>query len=140
MHPFQVLLTVFALLALATLVLLFRWERRLYSAKGKGQSWLWVRVSSLPIALVLAAMVVLPAASTRGMEALAMLYLLLLTVGPVFWVGAHWLVGRATTPPLDFGESLLIAISPIVALLALSSLAHLLQGPAWKLLRTLGLV
>lgn len=40
MHPIQVLLTVFALLSLATLVLLFRWERRLYFAKGKGRSWL----------------------------------------------------------------------------------------------------
>lgn len=73
------------------------------------------------------------------MESLAVFYLLLLTIGPVFWVGAHWLVGKFTTPPLDFGDSLLIAISPIVALLLLSSLAHMLQGPAWRLLRLFGI-
>ena len=140
MHPFHVLLTLFAVASLVAFGFLFRWERRSYVAKGKGNSWLWVRLSSVPIAVIVGAAVVLPAFHVVGLEALAVFYLLLLTVAPLFWVGAHWLVGRMVTPRLDFSESLLIALSPIVAMLALSSLAHMLQGPAWALLRTMGWV
>ena len=72
------------------------------------------------------------------MESLAVFYGLLLTVVPIVWFGAHWLVGKAVSPPLSAGESIAIASSPIVFGLATAYLAHTLQRPAWLLLKHLG--
>lgn len=139
MPPFIVLLIGFALFALAAFALVLRWERRQFIAKGKGGSWRRVRIASLPIAALAAAIVIVPTRAVSGMESLAVFYGLLLTVVPVFWFGAHWLVGRFATPPLSFGESAAIAGSPIAFALAASYVAHALQSPAWALLRSLGL-
>lgn len=138
MHPFHVLLTLFAILSLAALWLLLRWEGARFAQRGQRRAWLRVRLATVPIALVAAAMAVLPARATPGMEGLAVFYLLLLTVVPVWWFGAHWLVGRLTTPRLAFRESAAIALSPLAAGYVLALAAQSLQGPAWSLLRRFG--
>lgn len=140
MHPFHVLLSVFALLALVAFAFMSRWERSKFVAKGKGHGWRRVRISTIPIAIFAAAIAVVPTQAVSGMESLALLYGLLFTVVPIFWFGAHWLVGKSASPPLSFGESAAIAGSPIVFGLAAAYTAHALQTPAWLFLKHLGLV
>lgn len=140
MHPFHVLLAVYAVAALLALVLLMRWERRRFFRMGKGSAWLPVRLATIPIALATVALIVIPARSTSGMEGLAVFYLLLFTIAPAFWFSAHWLVGRLVRPPLRFGESGQIAGSPIALGIALSVVAHALQPIAWQMLRSMGKV
>jgi hypothetical protein len=83
-------------------------------------------------------LIVIPARSTSGMEGLAVFYILLITVAPVFWFCAHWLVGRFARPPLAFGESAQIAGSPIALGIVLSVVAHALQPIVWQMLRSMG--
>jgi hypothetical protein len=139
MHPFHMLLAIFAALSLVGLGLLMRWERKAFLARGMGRSWLVVRLSTIPIALITAALVIIPARSTAGMEGLAVFYLLLIAAAPFFWFGAHWVVGRLLTPKMPFGESARIAGSPLAFLLADAMVAHSLQTPAWILLRAMGM-
>ena len=138
MHPFHFLLALFAVLSLVALVFMLRWERRYFFQRGKGAAWLPVRLATIPIALATAAMVILPARGTSGMEGLAVFYILLLVLVPVFWFGAHWMVGKFVRPTLKFGESALIAGSPIALGFALSTAAHTLQPMAWSVLRAMG--
>ena len=139
MHPFHVLLLLFALAALVAFAFLVRWERSRYERMGKARGWRWVRIASIPIAMAAAAIVWIPAQATSGMEGLAVFYGLLLTVAPAFWFAAHWLVGRSASPPLSFGESAAIAGSPLAFGLVAVYVAHALQTPAWLFLRSLGL-
>lgn len=139
MHPFHVLLVVFATLSLAAFVFMLRWERGHFLKQGKGNSWFRVRISSIPIALAAAAIVIIPVRSTSGMEGLALFYALLLTIVPLFWFGAHWMTGRLVQPALRFGESALIAASPILLGIVLAIVAHRLQSLAWSMLRMMGL-
>ena len=139
MHPFYVLLALFAALALVGFVFLMRWERGIFVAKGLGHSWLVVRLSTIPIALITAAMVVIPARSTAGMEGLAVFYLLLITAAPIFWFGSHWLVGRFTASQMTVSDSARIAGSPIAFAIVVALVAHRLQTPAWSFLRSLGM-
>ncbi len=62
-----------------------------------------------------------------------------LTLAPVFWFGAHWLVGRFGQPPLSSADSALIAGSPLALGLVMSAVAHTLQPIAWSMLRSLGM-
>ncbi len=140
MHPFYVLLLVFALFTLVAFAFMIRWERSRFIERSKGRGWRRVRISTIPIAIFSAAIVVVPAQAVSGMEALAVFYGLLLTVAPIFWFGAHWLVGKSASPPLSFGESASIAASPIVFGLAATYIAHALQTPAWLFLKQLGLL
>lgn len=140
MHPFHILLALFAVFSLAALVFLLRWERRYFRQRGKGGAWLPVRLATIPIALVTAMLVMIPARGTSGMEGLAVLYLALLIVAPVFWAGMHWLAGRLVRPPLRLGESMLIAVSPVALVIVLSVVAHMLQPVAWTLLRSIAKV
>ena len=139
MHPFHALLLVFALIAAVAFAFLIRWERSKFVQKGKGGGWLHVRIATIPIAALAMAIAVVPARATSGMEGLAVLYGLLLTAVPIVWFGAHGLVGKSASPPLSFAESSLIAGSPIAFVLAAAGVAHALQGPAWRLLRTFGM-
>ncbi len=139
MHPFHALLAVFAVAAVLALVLLIRWERRRFHRVGKGGAWLAVRLATIPIALATAALIVIPARSSSGMEGLAVFYIFLITVAPVFWFCAHWLVGRFARPPLAFGESAQIAGSPIALGVVLGMVAHGLQPIAWQMLRSMGM-
>jgi hypothetical protein len=138
MHPFHALLAVFAVAAVLALVFLIRWERRRFHRMGKGGAWLAVRLATIPIALATAALIVVPAGSTSGMEGLAVFYALLFTLAPAFWFGAHWIVGRFARPPLGFGESAQIAGSPIALGIVLGVVAHALQPIAWQVLRSMG--
>lgn len=115
------------------------YERPHYAARGKASAWLGVRLSTIPIALATAALVIVPARSISGMEALAVAYFMLLIVGPIFWFGAHWLVGKLTHPSMTLGESAPIAVSPLACGIGAALLGHWLQGPAFLLLDALGL-
>lgn len=139
MHPFHVLLILFGVLCLVALVLLLRWESRHYDRLGKHAAWLRVRLATVPIALATAALVIVPARSTSGMEGLAVLYGLLLVIAPIFWFGAHWIVGKFGGSAWSAGESAQVAGSPILLVVMLSAIAHMLQPIAWKLLRAIGL-
>lgn len=66
MHPFHVMLMLFAAAALLGFALAVRWERRKFLARGLTSSWFKVRLASLPAALLVAALVVVPARSTSG--------------------------------------------------------------------------
>lgn len=139
MHPFHLLLWLFAAMALAALVLLVRWERGYFTRLNKGGAWLAVRISTIPIALAMVAIVFIPTRVISGMEALFVSYVLLLTVVPLCWFGGHWLAAKILGPSLKFGESMLIAASPIALGILLVMAAHTLQPMAWSILRTAGL-
>jgi len=138
MRPFHILLVLFAILSLVALVLMLRWERRNFIQHGKGGAWLSVRLATIPIALVTAALIIIPARSTSGMEGLAVFYFLLLVIAPVFWFGAHWIVGKFVQPTLNFKESVQIAGSPIALIIVITMIAHTLQPIAWSILRSMG--
>ncbi|MDD2738961.1 MAG: hypothetical protein PHR94_08505 [Methylomonas lenta] len=140
MHPFHVLLLVFALFSLVAFAFMIRWERSQFIERGKGHCWRRVRISSIPIAIFAVAIAVVPTKAVSGMEGLAVFYGLLFTVVPIFWFGAHWLVGKSVSPPLSFGESAAIAGSPILFGLAAAYTAHALQTPAWLFIKYLGLL
>jgi hypothetical protein len=127
MYPFHVLLLLFALAALVAFAFLVRWERSRYERMGKARGWRRVRIASIPIAMVAAAIVWIPARATSGREGLAVFYGLLLTVAPAFRFAAHWLVGWSVSPPLSFAESAAIAGSPIAFGLVAVYVAHALQ-------------
>lgn len=135
MHPFHMMLMLFVMAALIGFGYVVRWERKQFFARDLAGSWLMVRLASIPIALLGAALVELPARSTSGMEGLAVFYLLLLTVAPLFWFGAHWVVGRLVRPKLSFADSARIAASPLLYALVLAAIAPTLQSLAWSLLR-----
>ena len=138
MHPFHIMLMLFAAAALVGFVYVIRWERRQYVARDLASSWLKVRLSSIPAALLVAAVVVIPARATSGMESLAVFYLLLIILAPALWFGAHWAVGRLTKPQLAFADSARIAGLPLAYALALAAIAPILQSIAWALLRSFG--
>ena len=126
------------LLCLVALPLLLRWERGRFQALGKGAAWLPMRVASVPIAALTAALVVLPARAVPGMEALAVFYGLLLVVAPLFWFGAHYVVGRLVRPALLFEESARIAALPVVAVIGIALLSQWLQPLVWSVWRAAG--
>ncbi len=116
-----------------------RWERRYFNAIGKGGPWRTIRLATIPLLVLTAALILVPTLAIRGMEALAVFYLLLLIGAPLFWFGVHWLIGRRTQPPLSPGEIILIAAAPIGFVIAAAGVAHALQPWAWMALRSFGL-
>lgn len=138
MRPFHILLVLFAIFSLVALALMLRWERRHFIQQGKGGAWLSVRLATIPIALATAALIIIPVRSTSGMEGLAVFYFLLLVIAPVFWFGAHWIVGKFVQPTLNFKESVQIAGSPIAFVIVMTIAAHTLQPIAWTILRSMG--
>jgi len=135
MSPMLLLLL---LVCLVLVPVLLRWERRRFQAMGKGGAWLPMRLASVPIAVLTAALVWLPARAMPGMAALAAFYVLLLVVAPLFWVGAHWVVGRCVRPALTFQESARVAALPVAAVIGVALLAQWLQPVVWSLLRAVG--
>jgi hypothetical protein len=127
--------TVLAVLALAGIAFAVVAERRRFVARGKGASWLRLRLSTLPIAALTAAAVLLPARGVGGVEALAVLYGLLLTLGPVFYFGAHVLVGRLLRPALARGEAAGVGLSGLLMVLVPLMLAQMLQPYVFDLMR-----
>lgn len=106
-----------ALGAMLLVGLALRAERRRFAARGKARAWLWVRLASLPIALLAAAAVILLARGVKGPQALAAFYLLMFSLGPAVYFGLHWLAGRMATPALSGGESASIGSSGLLMVL-----------------------
>ena len=111
--------------ALLLIALALRAERRHFAARGKAGAWLLLRLASLPIGLLAAAAVWLPARAVRGPEALAALYLLMFSLGPLVYFGLHWLVGRRATPALSAGESMAIGGSGLLMVILPALLASM---------------
>jgi hypothetical protein len=140
MHPFHIILVIFAAVALIGFTFVLRREYRQLSARGLSGPGLKVRLSGIPALLVIAALVILPARGTSGMEGLAVFYGMLIVVAPVLWFGAHWLAGRFTRPQLAFADTARVAISPLVYVLVMVVVAHSLQSTVWSLLKSVGLM
>jgi hypothetical protein len=120
--------SVLALVALLAIFLALRAERRRFAFRGKAGAWLWVRLSSFPIAGLAAAAVILPARAIGGPEALAAVYLLAFSLGPVIYFGLHWLAGRVATPALSAGESASIGGSGLL-IVALPAMLASMASP-----------
>ncbi|MBN8759617.1 MAG: hypothetical protein BGO61_04535 [Thiobacillus sp. 65-69] len=114
---------------LAGIALLLRTEKRQYERRGKGRSWLWMRILALPMLAISAAATMLPARAVSGMEALGLFYFGLLVVAPLAWFGLHLLAGRLQSPRLTRGESLGLAVSGLAVLLVPALLISSAQGP-----------
>ena len=126
----------FGLAVLVALVFVMRREHRELARAGKGRSWLIVRLGALPVALLTAATVWLPARAVSGPEALAVLYVLLLGVAPLVWIGAHVLLGRAISPALSFAESLQLALALPTFGIAAALVGEQLQPLGWSIAQT----
>ncbi len=107
-------------------------EKRVYQARGKGGSWWWLRLLSLPILILTAVAVVVPARSISGMEALAVFYLALFSLGPIIWFGLHWLVGAIVSPRLSGSESITMALTGLALLFVPAAVISMLQGPLFR--------
>lgn len=138
MNPFHIMLVLFAIFSIVAFVLLIRWERRYFIHLGKGKSWLLVRLATIPIAIVTAGLVIIPVLNISGMVGLAVFYILLIAIAPIFWFIAHWIVGKFAQPPLNFQESAQVAGAPLVLAVVLTWAAHVLQPIAWSILRSTG--
>ncbi len=114
---------------LAAIVLMLRSEKRQFSAKGKGSSWLWLRLWTLPI-LILTVVAVLPATRlVSGMEALFYFYVALFTLAPIVWFGSHWVIGSMLKPNLTKSESTSMALMGLLILIGTPIVIGMLQGP-----------
>lgn len=100
------------LLMLGLLWLESRWFKR----SGRLAGWLFVRLVSALAAPLLLAVLIVPARSVGGPEALAVFYGVLLFIAPPLWFGSHLLAGRWARPLLTPGESLALAVSGLAIL------------------------
>lgn len=114
---------------LAGIVWLLRTEKRQFDRRGKGRGWVWMRLLALPMLAVTAAVILVPARSISGMEALAFFYISLFTLGPLTWFGLHWLVGAMQSPRFTRGESFALAVTGLAILIAPPILVGMAQGP-----------
>lgn len=129
----NVIWSVLALGALLVIGLALRAERRRFAARGKAGAWLGVRLASLPIGLLAAAAVWLPARAVSGPEALAAFYLLMFSLGPVVYFGLHWLAGRIAKPALSAGESASIGGSGLLVVILPALLASMASPWVYQL-------
>lgn len=124
---------VLALGALLTIGLALRAERNRFAARGKAGAWLWVRLASLPIALLAAGAVILLARSISGPEALAAFYLLIFTLGPLIYFGLLWLAGLMATPALSASESAAMGGSGLLIVILPAMLASMASPWVYQL-------
>lgn len=115
------------MLALAGIVRAAASEGRKFAAMNKQSSWIRLRIATIPIALLAAITVVLPARSISGMEALAAFYGLLIMAGPLVYFGAHIVVGRWLRPRLEVRESMRVGITGLLMALIPAFLAQFLN-------------
>lgn len=106
-------------------------EQQRFRALGKGQSWLRLRLLSLPILAITACLVWLPAKAISGPMALAYFYTALLTLAPLSWFGLHWLAGHLLSPRLPRPESMSVALTGLAILVFPPLLTSILQGPMY---------
>lgn len=121
------------LVALLLIGLALRTERRHFAVRGKAGAWLWVRLASLPVALLAAGAVFLLARAVSGPEALAAFYQSMFTLGPLIYFGLLWLAGRITTPALSAGESAAIGGSGLLMVLLPALLASMASPWVYQL-------
>lgn len=126
---------VFALLMVIAVIVAVICERRRYVARNKAGAWLFVRLSSLPIAAAAAAAVVLPARAVGGPEALAAFYLLAFTAGPLVYFGLHWFAGLVAG--LARQDSLAIGFAGLMMVLLPALLASQVQPWVFELARAI---
>ncbi len=124
---------VLALGALLVIGLAVRAERRRFVARGKAGAWLWVRLASLPIAMLAAGAVILLARAVSGPEALAAFYLLMFSLGPLIYFGLLWLAGRMATPALSASESAAIGGSGLLIVILPALLASMASPWVYQL-------
>ena len=117
------------LLILAGMGLAVRFERRRFQALGKGSSWFWLRLLSLPILALTGFAVLLPARLASGPEALAYFYLALFIVGPLIWFGLHWMAGSMMSQRLTRAESTGVALTGLALLIVPALAVNMLHGP-----------
>jgi len=117
------------LIMLGGMFWLLRREKRRFDRLGKGRGWVRMRLLALPMLLASAALVVLPARSFPGMEALAYFYIALFTVGPLTWFGLHWLAGTIQSPRFTRGESFSLAFTGLLFLIVPLLVVEMLQRP-----------
>lgn len=111
---------VLAVLALVAIGFFIRSESRVFAKRDRHRPWLLLRLATIPIALLAAVAVFLPARAVRGPEALGAFYLLLFTAAPLVYFGLHWMVGKIVGLPArdsaSIGASgLAILIVPLLA-------------------------
>ena len=116
---------------LAGIAWVLRYEKRRFQSLGKGRSWVWMRLLSLPFVLLTALAIVVPARIVSGPEALAVFYIGLFTVGPLSWFGLHWLAGAMVSPRLTRAESNGVAITGLAIVLVPLLVITRLQGPVF---------
>jgi len=117
------------LIMLGGMFWLLRREKHRFDRLGKGRGWVRMRLLALPMLLASAALVVLPARSFPGMEALAYFYIALFTVGPLTWFGLHWLAGTIQSPRFTRGESFSLAFTGLLFLIVPLLVVEMLQRP-----------
>lgn len=125
------------LVALRLAALFVARERREFVTLGRGGAWLWLRLWTVPILLVSALSVLVPAYLTHGPEALAVLYGLLFTLGPLLYFLLHGWLGRLAKPALTRGESNRIALSGLALVIVPALAAQMAQMPVYLLARQL---
>jgi hypothetical protein len=129
------LLTGFGVLVITAFAAFLAYERRGFARRGKQGAWLRVRLAGIPLAIITALSVTLPARAVSGMESLGVLYGLLLTLAPALWLGGHWIVGRMGRPALTARESLWLALTVPAFAIGAALVAHWLQPIAWAIVR-----
>jgi len=117
------------LVTLLGIVWLLRTEKRQYDRRGKGRGWGWMRLLALPMLAVTAAVIIVPARSISGPEALGYVYIALFTLGPLTWFGLHWLLGAMQSPRLTRGESFGLALTGLAILIVPPMIVGMAQGP-----------
>ena len=127
--------SVFALLMVIAVLVAVFCERRRYAAQNKAGAWLFVRLSSLPIAAASVAAVVIPARAIGGPEALAAFYLLAFTAAPLVYFSLHWFAGLVAG--LARKDALAIGLSGLLMLLLPALLASLAQQWVFDLARAI---
>lgn len=108
-------------------------ERRRFAQRQRAGAWLWLRLCTLPIVALCALAVLGPARLTRGPEALAVFYLLGLTLAPLLYFALHLLLGWLARPPLTRAESTQIALSGLLLIIVPLLAAQLAQAPVIRL-------
>jgi len=106
-------------------------ERRRFRRIGKGRSWAWLRLMSVPILALTVGSVFLIARFASGMEALAYFYVALFSVGPLVWFGLHVAVGRLLSPGLSTGESTIVALLGITLIVVPLAVVGAFQTPVF---------
>lgn len=108
-----------------------RREQRRYQAVGKREAWLRLRLSSLPILVVTALAVWLPARAVSGPTALGFFYAALIAIVPITWFGLHRITGSLVSPRLTKAESDRVALTGIAMVIVPALLVSMLQGPVF---------